>query len=101
MPSECRVHRYGVYDVQPSAVTCIRYNGELGCLAVARVNGSIEIWKYFENRCWDQFGFIPADEERPIDTLEWTKYGKLISSGIDGSITQYDIDKAMVIHTVG
>ena len=94
--TECRVHRYAIYDVQPSAVTCLRYNKQLSCLALSRGNGSIEIWKHYKDRCWDQFGFIPFDEDRPIDTLEWTKYGQLISSGIDGSITQYDVSKCMV-----
>ena len=41
MSPECRIYRYGLYDVQPSAVTCMRYNAKLACLAVARANGAI------------------------------------------------------------
>ena len=52
-----------------------------------------------EQRCWDQFGYIPGDaDERPIDTLEWTKHNYLLSAGIDGQITQYDINTCMVSH---
>jgi len=91
--AECRIFRYSVYDVQPSAITCMRYSEAKRCLAVARANGAIELWRHYEQRCWDQFGYIPGDpEERPIDALEWTKYNYLLSAGIDGQITQYNID---------
>ena len=75
----------------------LQFNPLKRCLAVARQNGSIELWRHYEQRCWDQFGFIPGDtDERPIDTLEWTKSNWLLSAGIDGQITQYDIKTCMV-----
>ena len=95
--SECKVYAYRLYDVQPSAILCLKYDEKTQFLAVSRENGSIEIWRHYENRCWDQFGFIPAEpEERRVDNLEWTKYGHLLSTGIDGLINQYDIKTLMV-----
>ena len=95
--SECKVYSYRLYDVQPSAILCLKYDEKTQFLAVSRENGSIEIWRHYENRCWDQFGFIPAEpEERRVDNLEWTKYGHLLSTGIDGLISQYDIKTLMV-----
>jgi len=94
--SECKVYSYRLYDVQPSAILCLKYDEKTQFLAVSRENGSIEIWRHYENRCWDQFGFIPAEpEERRVDNLEWTKYGHLLSTGIDGLINQYDIKTLM------
>ena len=89
MESSIRVHRCAVYAENPSSVQVMRYDEESSRLAVARQNGTIEIWSQYERRCWDQQGCIPPDEDRPIDVLEWTKYGYLISGGINGAITQY------------
>ena len=46
--AECRIFRYSVYDVQPSAITCMRYSEAKRCLAVARANGAIELWRHYE-----------------------------------------------------
>ena len=89
MECEFRVHRCAVYPENPSAVQVMRYDTENARLAVARQNGAIEIWCQYERRCWDQQGYIPPDEDRPIDVLEWTKNGFLLSAGINGEITQY------------
>ena len=43
----------------------------------------------FMKICKTKKGYIPGDEDRPIDVLEWTQYGHLLSGGINGAITQY------------
>ncbi|CAG5113459.1 Oidioi.mRNA.OKI2018_I69.chr2.g7567.t1.cds [Oikopleura dioica] len=77
----------------PSAVQTLRYDTDNARLAVARADGpeqrGIEIWSYYNRRCWDQVAFIPPDEDRPVDVLEWTKYGLLLSAGANGFITSY------------
>jgi hypothetical protein len=53
-----KVHRCAVYGENPSAVQVMRYDPKRSRLAVARQNGSIEVWYQYERRCWDQQGKI-------------------------------------------
>ena len=108
MKQSLRVHRCSVFSEDPSAVQTLRYDADSARLAVARADGAeqrgievccsttiinaykiLKIWTYYNHRCWDQVAFIPPDDDRPVDVLEWTKYGLLLSAGANGFITSY------------
>ncbi|EDV29909.1 uncharacterized protein TRIADDRAFT_52806 [Trichoplax adhaerens] len=59
-------------------------------LALARSDGSIEIWRYLDR--WFQEGVIPGITGTSLRSLLWIN-GRLYSAGLHGSIAEWDIKR--------
>ncbi|XP_076814347.1 U3 small nucleolar RNA-associated protein 4 homolog [Clavelina lepadiformis] len=87
------VHRCRLFKFTPCAVQCMAASVETSDLAVARSDGSIEIWstKY----SWFQKLVIPGSSDHSVESLIWVG-NRLLSGGLQGDITEYDLTDATV-----
>ena len=81
-----QAHRVRFLDYTPQSIHCLAFSDDED-LAVARSDGSIEIWSP-ENH-WYQKGVIPGRTNSSIEVLLWCE-GNLYSSGLDGRIVQWN-----------
>nr|CAB3231310.1 cirhin-like [Phallusia mammillata] len=91
------VHRCRLFDYTPSAVQCMAVSKLSHDLAVARSDGSIEIW----NTCGNWFikMVIPGMKDRSVECLVWIG-NRLISGGLHGDISEYDLSSASAKNSV-
>lgn len=83
-----QAHRVRFLDYTPQSISCLAFSDDED-LAVARSDGSIEIWRSEDQ--WYQKGIIPGRLNASVEVLLWCR-GNLYSSGLDGKIVQWDTD---------
>ena len=83
-----QVHRTRFLHHDAQAIHCLAFSTEED-LAVARSDGSIELWRRHEE--WYPHGVIPGRRDSSIEVLQWS-YKFLYSAGLDGCITHWDAD---------
>lgn len=86
---EFKVHRVRFFDYMPSAIRAMAFNSHMERLAVARADGSVEIFNFADN--YFQEKVIPGQDGRAIEALCWVGR-RLFSAGLDGEITEYDLE---------
>ncbi|KAH3774230.1 hypothetical protein DPMN_175605, partial [Dreissena polymorpha] len=85
---EFKVHHVRFFEYTPQAVQCLAYNKDKNKLAVARSDGSIEIWNL--NDSWYQEDSIPGKKGQTVEDLVW-QGDRLFSAGLDGYIYEIDL----------
>ncbi|RVE72156.1 hypothetical protein OJAV_G00059200 [Oryzias javanicus] len=87
---EFMVHRVRFFDYMPSAIRAMAFNASTQRLAVARADGAVEIFNFADN--YFQEKVIPGRSGRAVEALCWVG-GRLFSAGLNGEITEYDLEK--------
>lgn len=87
--SQFRVHRVRFFNYEPPAIHALACENKWKMLAVGRTDNSIEIWSC-KNDVFLREKFIPGGE-KSVESLTWIG-NRLFSSGMNGSITEYDLD---------
>ncbi|CAM6083883.1 unnamed protein product [Calypogeia fissa] len=94
------VHRWRQIDWRPSAVVALATSVNGTVVAAARENGAIELWNVAPGSVgWHCLLTIPGKEDAAISSLVWCKswdeevspLGRLFSAGLDGFITEWDL----------
>uniref|UniRef100_A0A671MKR7 Uncharacterized protein n=1 Tax=Sinocyclocheilus anshuiensis TaxID=1608454 RepID=A0A671MKR7_9TELE len=94
---EFKVHRVRFFDYMPSGIRALAFNRDTERMAVARMDGSVEIF-----HCSDRFfqeKIIPGREQCGIEGLSWVG-DRLFSAGLNGGITEYDLTNQKVKYTI-
>ncbi|CAL1595253.1 unnamed protein product [Knipowitschia caucasica] len=86
---EFKVHRVRFFDYMPSGIRALAFNRDTERLAVARDQGSLEIFNFSDNYCQEKI--FPGRDGRSIEALCWVGT-RLFSVGLDGLITEYDLE---------
>ncbi|CAI9616523.1 unnamed protein product [Staurois parvus] len=95
---EFTVHRVRFFDYVPSGVRCMSYSEQSGRLAVARNDGSVEVYNFPAN--YYQEKIIPGDEKRSTESICWVPGDRLFSAGLNGDIMEYDLERLCVKYSV-
>ncbi|XP_018412829.1 PREDICTED: U3 small nucleolar RNA-associated protein 4 homolog [Nanorana parkeri] len=95
---EFMVHRVRFFDYIPSGVRCISYSEQTDKLAVARNDGSVEVYNFSAN--YYQETIIPGDEKRSTESICWVARDRLFSAGLNGEITEYDLERLCVKYSL-
>ncbi|KAL2093088.1 hypothetical protein ACEWY4_010400 [Coilia grayii] len=85
---EFKVHRVRFFDYMPSGIRTIAFNRQTERIAVARMDGSVEIFKLSDNLFQEKV--IPGKEQRGIEALCWVGE-RLFSAGLSGEIMEFDL----------
>ncbi|XP_067853699.1 U3 small nucleolar RNA-associated protein 4 homolog [Heptranchias perlo] len=88
---EFLVHRVRFFDYVPSGIRSMSYNGRRDRLAVARLNGSVDILNFSSN--FIQEKVIPGDDRRSIQAICWVGHDRLLSVGLNGEIIEFDLQR--------
>lgn len=94
---EFKVHRVRFFDYMPSAVKAMAFNSRTERLALARADGSVEIFSFLDH--YFQEKVIPGRDGRAVEALCWVGQ-RLFSAGLDGEITEYDLENLRPRYTV-
>ncbi|KAF7646187.1 hypothetical protein LDENG_00192030 [Lucifuga dentata] len=94
---EFRVHRVRFFDYMPSAVAAMAFNSHSERLALARADGALEIFNFVDN--YFQEKVIPGQDGRAIEAVCWVGQ-RLFSTGLNGEITEYDLENLKPRYTV-
>ncbi|KAM4605834.1 U3 small nucleolar RNA-associated protein 4 homolog [Discoglossus pictus] len=95
---EFKVHRVRFFDYVPSGVRCLAYSPQTDRLAVARNDGSVEVYNFSANYYLEKV--IPGDEKRSTEAICWAAGQRLFSAGLNGEIIEYDLEKLCVKYTL-
>ncbi|KAK7151929.1 hypothetical protein R3I94_008310 [Phoxinus phoxinus] len=94
---EFKVHRVRFFDYMPSAIRALAFNQPNETMAVARMDGAVEIFlvsdKFFQGK------IIPGRDQCGIEGLTWVGE-RLFSAGLNGQITEYDLKNQRVKYTI-
>ncbi|KAM6936869.1 U3 small nucleolar RNA-associated protein 4 homolog [Xenentodon cancila] len=94
---EFKVHRVRFFDYMPSAIRAMAFNRSTERLAVARLDGAVEIFNFADN--YFQEKVIPGCEGRTVEALCWVGQ-RLFGAGLNGDITEYDLENLRPRYTV-
>uniref|UniRef100_A0A8C6UT37 UTP4 small subunit processome component n=1 Tax=Neogobius melanostomus TaxID=47308 RepID=A0A8C6UT37_9GOBI len=94
---EFKVHRVRFFDYMPSGIKAMAFNRGTDRLAVARDQGSLEIFNFSDNNCQEKV--IPGQAGRSVEALCWVG-SRLFSAGLDGLIAEYDLENQRLKYTV-
>ncbi|XP_066570077.1 U3 small nucleolar RNA-associated protein 4 homolog isoform X1 [Amia ocellicauda] len=85
---EFKVHRVRFFDYMPSGVRCMAFHSRTHRLALARLDGSVEIFNFSDS--YFQEKVIPGNESRSVEAICWVAE-RLFTVGLNGKITEYDL----------
>lgn len=94
---EFKVHRVRFFEYMPSGIKALAFNRHTDRLAVARDQGSLEIFNFSDNYCQEKV--IPGRDGRSVEALCWVG-SRLFSAGLDGVITEYDLENLKPKYTL-
>ncbi|XP_077372465.1 U3 small nucleolar RNA-associated protein 4 homolog [Festucalex cinctus] len=94
---EFKVHRVRFFDYMPSAIRAMAFNSRTERLAVARADGTVEVFNFTDN--YFQEKVIPGRDGAGIEALCWVGQ-RLFSVGLRGEITEYDLENLQPKFTV-
>ncbi|XP_019733798.1 U3 small nucleolar RNA-associated protein 4 homolog [Hippocampus comes] len=86
---EFKVHRVRFFDYMPSSIRAMAFNCRTERLAVARADGTVEVFNFTDN--YFQEKVIPGRDNAGIEALCWVGQ-RLFSAGLRGEITEYDLE---------
>uniref|UniRef100_A0AAY4DRV7 Cirhin n=1 Tax=Denticeps clupeoides TaxID=299321 RepID=A0AAY4DRV7_9TELE len=86
---EFTVHRVRFFHYMPSGICAMAFNRRTERLAVARTDGSVELYSRTDH--FFQEKVVPGRQQRSIQALCWV--GKrLFGAGLSGEIAEFDLD---------
>ncbi|XP_036391319.1 U3 small nucleolar RNA-associated protein 4 homolog [Megalops cyprinoides] len=85
---EFKVHRVRFFDYTPAGIRCMAFSPETERLALARQDGTVEIFNFSDN--YFQEKVIPGNDSRSIEAVCWVG-GRLFTAGLNGELTEYDL----------
>ncbi|XP_041417112.1 U3 small nucleolar RNA-associated protein 4 homolog isoform X4 [Xenopus laevis] len=95
---EFKVHCVRFFDYVPSGVRCMAFAEDTNKLALARNDGSVEVFSF--SSFYYQEKVIPGDESRSIESICWAAGNRLFTAGLNGEIIEYDLEKLCVKYTL-
>ncbi|KAG7473219.1 hypothetical protein MATL_G00093430 [Megalops atlanticus] len=84
---EFKVHRVRFFDYTPAGIRCAAFNPETERLALARQDGTVEIFNLSDS--YFQEKVIPGSESRSIEAVCWAG-DRLFTAGLNGEVAEYD-----------
>ena len=81
-----QAHRVRFLVYEPQSIHCLALS-EDDQLAVARSDGSVELWRPRER--WRQIAVFPGRANASVEVLLWCR-NRLYSSGLDSTVVQWD-----------
>ncbi|XP_077954112.1 U3 small nucleolar RNA-associated protein 4 homolog [Gasterosteus aculeatus] len=94
---EFKVHRVRFFDYMPSAIRAMVFSTRTERLALARADGALEIFNFSDN--YFQEKVLPGHDGRAVEALCWVG-PRLFSAGLNGEITEYDLENLRPRYTV-
>ncbi|XP_076841705.1 U3 small nucleolar RNA-associated protein 4 homolog [Brachyhypopomus gauderio] len=94
---EFKVHRVRFFDYMPSGIRALASEPHSGRVAVARTDGSVEIFSRHDN--YYQEKVIAGREQRETEALAWAG-ARLFSAGLNGEVVEYDVDNSRVKYSL-
>ncbi|XP_067905048.1 U3 small nucleolar RNA-associated protein 4 homolog [Heterodontus francisci] len=88
---EFLVHRVRFFDFVPSGIRAVAYSGRRERLALARGDGSLEIFNFADNFLQEKV--IPGNDKRSIEAISWVGADRLLSVGLNGEIIEFDLQR--------
>ncbi|KAG2469950.1 UTP4 protein, partial [Polypterus senegalus] len=88
---EFKVHRVKFFNYMPSGIRCMAYNSSTDKLALARLDGSIEIFNISNN--YFQEKVIPGNDSRSIEAICWVGHDRLFTASLSGEVMEVDLQK--------
>ncbi|KAL9902143.1 UTP4 small subunit processome component l(3)72Dn [Glossina fuscipes fuscipes] len=83
-----KIHNVRFYNITPRSIQTMAYNFIWGKLALARCDGSIEIWDVSHAPCLERV--IPKTPGNSVECMGWC--GKrLFSAGLNGEIVEWNL----------
>ncbi|XP_029464180.1 U3 small nucleolar RNA-associated protein 4 homolog [Rhinatrema bivittatum] len=95
---EFRVHRVRFFAFLPSGVRCMDYCSRSDRLALARMDGSVEVYNFPAN--YFQEKVFPGDESRSTEAICWAADYRLFTAGLSGNIVEYDLHNLSVKYSL-
>ncbi|XP_023682827.2 U3 small nucleolar RNA-associated protein 4 homolog [Paramormyrops kingsleyae] len=86
---EFKVHRVRFFDYMPSGIRCMAFNQRTERLALARLDGTVEIFNFSDR--YFQEKVIPGNDARSVEAICWVA-NRLFTTGLNGEITEYDLE---------
>ncbi|KAI1904579.1 hypothetical protein AGOR_G00007080 [Albula goreensis] len=83
-----KVHRVRFFDYMPSGIRCMAFNHKTHRLALARLDGSVEIFNFSDN--FFQEKIIPGKDSQSIEAICWVGE-RLFTASLNGGITEHDL----------
>ncbi|XP_055606900.1 U3 small nucleolar RNA-associated protein 4 homolog [Uranotaenia lowii] len=96
-PGQCKLHHVQFYNLLPREISVLAVNSSSGKLALARDDGTIEIWSLAAAPFLEKS--IPGGGEVSVEGLAWVK-DRLFSVGLSGSLVEWDLKKHSVKSSV-
>ncbi|KAM6946210.1 U3 small nucleolar RNA-associated protein 4 homolog [Aplochiton taeniatus] len=94
---EFNVHRVRFFEYMPSAIRAMAFNAHSQRLALARADGSVEIFNFVDS--YFQEKVLPGREGKSVEALCWVG-ARLFSACLSGEITEYDLVNLKPQYTV-
>nr|XP_033796960.1 U3 small nucleolar RNA-associated protein 4 homolog [Geotrypetes seraphini] len=95
---EFQVHRVRFFGFVPSGIRCLRYCERSERVAVARLDGSVELFNLAANCFRDKV--FPGNESRSTEAICWAAEGRLFTAGLNGDILEYDLHNLRIKYSV-
>ncbi|NXV46817.1 UTP4 protein, partial [Uria aalge] len=95
---EFEVHRVRFFGLVPAGIRCLACQPHGARLALARTDGAVEIYNFAAN--YFQEKVIPGNQARSVEALCWVAGDRLFGAGLGGEITEYDLFRLCVAHSV-
>ncbi|KFB35930.1 AGAP006092-PA-like protein [Anopheles sinensis] len=86
---QCRLHNVQFYNLLPRAIVCSAINSAQTKLAIARDDGTIEIWNLSHAPFLEKT--ITGGDGVSIEGLAWGGSGRLFSVSLAGSLIEWDL----------
>ncbi|XP_062540548.1 U3 small nucleolar RNA-associated protein 4 homolog [Armigeres subalbatus] len=96
-PGQCKLHHVQFYNLLPRAINCFSVSENLSKLALARDDGTIEIWNLIGAPFMEKS--IAGYEKVSVEALAWVG-DRLFSVGLAGTLVEWDLRLLAVKRTI-
>ncbi|XP_060693513.1 U3 small nucleolar RNA-associated protein 4 homolog [Hemiscyllium ocellatum] len=85
------LHRVRFFNYVPSGIRALAQSGSGERLALARQDGSLEIFRFSWNHSQEKV--IAGNDNRSIEAISWIGDNRLLSIGLNGEIIEFDLQR--------